>query len=60
MLDENHPQITQITQMTQMTRIRAGDEEDQKVTECILFITRNYPPKVGGLEEYSYNLASFI
>jgi len=22
----------------------------------ILFITRNYPPKVGGLEEYSYNL----
>lgn len=26
------------------------------MTECILFITRNYPPKVGGLEEYSYNL----
>ena len=22
----------------------------------ILFITRNYPSKVGGLEEYSYNL----
>ena len=22
----------------------------------ILFITRNYPPKVGGLETYSYNL----
>ena len=26
------------------------------IPESILFITRNYPPKVGGLEEYSYNL----
>ena len=26
------------------------------MTRCILFITRNYPPKVGGLEEYSYHL----
>ena len=26
------------------------------ISESILFITRNYPPKVGGLEEYSYNL----
>jgi glycosyltransferase involved in cell wall biosynthesis len=47
MLEENHPQ---------MTKIGLGDEQDQKVTGCILFITRNYPPKVGGLEEYSYNL----
>ena len=26
------------------------------MSEKILFITRNYPPKVGGLEEYSYHL----
>ena len=24
--------------------------------KCYLFITRNYPPKIGGLEAYSYNL----
>ena len=26
------------------------------MTPRTLFITRNYPPKVGGLEEYSYSL----
>jgi glycosyltransferase involved in cell wall biosynthesis len=26
------------------------------IPESVLFITRNYPPKIGGLEEYSYNL----
>ena len=25
-----------------------------------LFITRNYPPKVGGLEEYSYHLNHLV
>jgi glycosyltransferase involved in cell wall biosynthesis len=26
------------------------------IPDSILFITRNYPPKVGGLEKYSFNL----
>jgi len=30
--------------------------EDRNMELQILFITRNYPPKLGGLEEYSYNL----
>ena len=39
-----------------MTKTGQRDPSDERMREGILFITRNYPPKIGGLEKYSYHL----